>query len=357
MCPILFEWGPIRIGSYGLLLALAFVGAIVVTNREFRRNGADLNLAWDIYLLAIIGGMGGSRTLYLLENWQHFVKDPWGVFFNGTGFSVIGGFLLAFALCAWRLRIAKASFIAMGDLVSPGMVTGYAIGRLGCITAGDGCYGVPTLMPWGMTFPHGLVPTLSAKSLILTQLFRERFPQLPVPVDIPVHPTPLYESLSAWVMLIILLRPGWEIGPGRRFSVFLAWFGISRFFVEFIRLNPRDRFGLSSDQWLSMGIAFAALILWFISHKSQPRDNSIKTSPECVCESHPATSTKMIVESVNSSQIPFAHPMENASSIAEKCGSDNKEISSENGPTVIQDISPTSNPESLKKSSTQSATK
>ncbi|MFZ2955641.1 MAG: prolipoprotein diacylglyceryl transferase [Candidatus Ozemobacteraceae bacterium] len=262
MCPIIFEWGPIRIGSYGLLLALAFVGSIVVTNREFRRNDADLNLAWDIYLLAVLGGMGGSRVLYLIENWRLFVNDPWNVFFNGTGFSVIGGFLLAFALCAWRLRMVGAPFIATADLCAPGMAIGYAVGRLGCLTAGDGCYGIPTLGPWGMTFPHGLISTLSAKSPYLTRLFHEQFPNLPIPVDIPVHPTPLYESLSAWALLFFLLLPGWKLGPGRRFAAFLAWFGTSRFFVEFIRLNPHDRFGVTSDQWLSIGLVAIAIILF-----------------------------------------------------------------------------------------------
>ena len=277
MHPILFEWGPIRIGSYGVLLACAFLGAIFFTNREFRKHGDDLNLAWDIYLLAIFGGLTGSRGLYIIENWDGFLRHPAQVAFSGTGFSVIGGFLLSFGLCFWRLRLARVSFLRMADLCVPGMATGYAVGRLGCITAGDGCYGIPTLGPFGMCFPNGLVPTLSTKNLHLSTLFQQQFPGLPMPTDIAVHPTPLYESFSAFTLLALLLIIPWKIGPGRRFSFFLFWFGGSRFIVEFWRLNPIGPLGLTSDQWLSIGIFLAGTFFFWYSGRavSEPQETGI----------------------------------------------------------------------------------
>ncbi|RCK78979.1 MAG: Prolipoprotein diacylglyceryl transferase [Candidatus Ozemobacter sibiricus] len=263
MYPILFAWGPIRIGSYGVLLALAFGAAIIITNREFRRQGLDTLLAWDIYLLAILGGLVGSRGLYILEHFGAFLRDPGPFLISATGFSVIGGYLLAIALCWIRVHREGQPFLKIADLCAPGMAVGYAIGRLGCIAAGDGCYGLPTLAWCGMTFPHGLVPTLSHQNPLLTRLFMQRFPGTPVPDDIPVHPTPLYESISAFILLAILLAGRWTIGPGRRLAFFLAWFGISRFGVEFIRLNPVVWWGLTSDQLLSVGwVALSLLVLW-----------------------------------------------------------------------------------------------
>ncbi len=260
MYPILFEWGPLRIGSYGVLLACAFLGAIFVTNREFRRHQADLTLAWDIYLLAIVGGLVGSRLLYVFESWKIFLEHPWQVIASPTGFSVIGGYLLALVLCAWRVRQAGESFRRMADLCAPGMAIGYAIGRLGCITAGDGCYGLPTLGWYGMTFPHGLVSTLKVTNPHLKELFMERYPGIPVPDDIPVHPTPLYESLSSWALLMTLLAGRWSIGSGLRFAFFLGWYGASRFFVEFIRLNPIFWRNLTSDQLLAVGLVAASVV-------------------------------------------------------------------------------------------------
>jgi phosphatidylglycerol:prolipoprotein diacylglycerol transferase len=265
MKPILFEWGPIRIGSYGVLLASAFIGSILITNREFRKNNENLDLAWDIYILAIVGGLVGSRALYLVERWRDVLSDPFGTIVSSAGFSVIGGYVLAITLCAIRFRRANVSFLRMGDLCAPGMTIGYAIGRLGCITAGDGCYGLPTLSWVGMTFPNGLVSTLSAQNPLLRQKFVQLFPNLSVPTDIAVHPTPLYESLSQWVLLAILLATSWNMGKGRRFAFFLLWFGTSRFWIEFIRLNPVGPWGLTSDQWLSLGAFGAGLILLGIS--------------------------------------------------------------------------------------------
>ena len=262
MKPILWEWGPIRIGSYGVLLALAFVSSILITNREFRRNHADVDLAWDIYLMAMAGGLVGSRGLFIIENWSQFLQDPLPMIFAASGFSVIGGYVLALGLCVIRIRYSPYSFVRLADLCVPGMAVGYAVGRLGCITAGDGCYGVPTQGPFGMCFPNGLVPTLSAKNHFLREKFMTFFPGTPIPHDIPVMPTPLFEWLSQWILLGLLLILPWQIGRGRRFGFFLLWFGVSRFLVEFIRLNPVLLWGLTSDQFLAAVFALLGLALF-----------------------------------------------------------------------------------------------
>ena len=264
MYPILFQWGPIRIGSYGVMLALAFLSAILLTNREFRKSKLDIGLAWDIYLFAIAGGMVGSRILFIIENWSDFLTRPSAYIFTVTGFSVIGGYLLAFCLCILRIRQAGEPFRRIADLCAPGMASGYAIGRLGCFVAGDGCYGHPTRGWWGMCFPNGLVPTLSEKNYGLKMMYMRLFPGTTVPTDIAVHPTPVYESLSHFLLLFFLLWLTWEIGSGRRFAFFFGWFGTSRFFVEFIRLNPIGPLGLTSDQWLAIVLVIVALMFRFL---------------------------------------------------------------------------------------------
>ena len=261
MYPILFEWGPIRIGSYGVMLALAFISAIVLTNREFRKQRLETDLAWDIYLFAIGGGMIGSRILYILENWSDFLRHPTPYLFSVTGFSVIGGYLLAVSLCVVRIRRSGEPFLKIADMCAPGMTSGYAVGRIGCLIAGDGCYGQPTQGWWGMCFPNGLVSTLSQKNHLLRRLYLQLFPGSPVPADIAVHPTPLYETTSHFLLLFFLLWCTWRIGTGRRFAFFLGWFGISRFLVEFIRLNPPGPLGLTSDQWLAGALVLVALTM------------------------------------------------------------------------------------------------
>jgi phosphatidylglycerol:prolipoprotein diacylglycerol transferase len=206
--------------------------------------------------------MLGSRLLFIFENFGDFLKDPFSMIFSTTGFSVLGGYVLAILLCVIRVRHAKLPFFRIADVYVPGMALGYAVGRLGCIAAGDGCYGIPCKSSWAMSFPNGIVSTLATKNPMLVELYKKMFPGEPVPVDISVHPTPLYESISSFLLLIVLLLPIWKPSSGRRFAFFLVWFGISRFLVENIRLNPFIYWGLSSSQLLSVFFVALGLIMF-----------------------------------------------------------------------------------------------
>jgi phosphatidylglycerol---prolipoprotein diacylglyceryl transferase len=120
------------------------------------------------------------------------------------------------------------------DVASPAAALGCGIGRIGCLISGDGDYGTPTSLPWGMSFPNGIVPTT------------ER-----------VHPTPIYEFLAAVVIFWILWRIGarWlnDAGHiGKLFGVYLLLSGVARFFVEIIRINPRVLWGLTNAQIASI---------------------------------------------------------------------------------------------------------
>ena len=267
MYPILFDFGSFKIGTYGVLLATAFLSGFLLANTQFKKAKVDINLAWDLHFFAIFGGLVGSRILYIFENFKAFLDDPMSMIISATGFSVLGGYVMAFALCIWRVRKSGEPFFKLADLYAPALALGYCLGRLGCFMAGDGCYGIPTDKPWGMTFPNGIVPTLSKSNEMLRELFVKMFPGKPVPVDIPVHPTPIYESSITLILMLILLFGSWNIGKGRRFAFFLTWFGISRFFIEFIRLNPFEYFGMTSSQILSLCFIISGIIIFATSGK------------------------------------------------------------------------------------------
>jgi len=121
----------------------------------------------------------------------------------------------------------------MLDLASPAAAIGYGVGRLGCLVSGDGDYGIPTSLPWGMSFPHGLVPTTQR-----------------------VHPTPIYELLGALLITWILWRRGGPDRPapmGQITGEYLILSGVARFLVEFIRINPRILWGMTNAQLASLG--------------------------------------------------------------------------------------------------------
>jgi phosphatidylglycerol:prolipoprotein diacylglycerol transferase len=114
----------------------------------------------------------------------------------------------------------------------------YGIGRLGCLLAGDGTYGKPTSVPWAMAFPNGVVPT-----------------------TVPVHPTPLYEALAAVLIAAILwaLARSWNLAAV--FGAYLALSGISRFLVEFLRINEPALLGLTQPQLWALVSLIAGVVL------------------------------------------------------------------------------------------------
>jgi phosphatidylglycerol:prolipoprotein diacylglycerol transferase len=154
--------------------------------------------------------------------------------------AVIGGFV-ALALLA---RHYQMKILLMLDIASPAAAIGYGVGRIGCLISGDGDYGIPTSLPWGMSFPNGLVPTT------------ER-----------VHPTPIYEFLGAMLIGYILWRIGARSVGGLRpagevFAFYLILTGIARFLVEFIRINPRSFYGLTNAQAASIASILAGILLF-----------------------------------------------------------------------------------------------
>jgi phosphatidylglycerol---prolipoprotein diacylglyceryl transferase len=120
------------------------------------------------------------------------------------------------------------------------LAAGYAIGRIGCQLAGDGDYGIPWNGPWAMAYPHGTVPT-----------------------TVPVHPTPVYETIVMGLVCVWLWRHRHSFRPGTLFALWAVLAGIERFLVEFIRRNDDVVLGLTQPQLLSLAmIAGGAIWLW-----------------------------------------------------------------------------------------------
>ena len=183
MIPFL-HFGWLTIPTYGLMVAVAMVIAFYVLRADLRRRGiaADAEL---FIAVPCIAGMAGAKIYHVLETPADFFAHPWSELFSQFGFAWFGGLLAGFAAFAWMASRHGIPLLTMFDAGSPAAALGYGIGRIGCLLSGDGDYGVPTSLPWGMSFPNGLVPTT------------ER-----------VHPTPIYELAGACAIAWILWRIG-----------------------------------------------------------------------------------------------------------------------------------------------------
>ena len=271
MCPRLLEIGPFTIYSYGLMLATGFIVASYLLTAELKRKQIDPNIGNNVTLIAVVAGIAGSKLLFLMEHWTQFMADPIGMAFSPTGLTFYGGFLLATLMIFLYTRKQKVRFFSVADAVSPGLILGYGIARLGCHFAGDGDYGFPTDLPWGTDYSNGTYPpSLAFRS------FPEITSQYPggiVPDNVLCHPTPVYELLFCAIIFSILWRYRTSIlGEGKMFMLYLMLAGLERFSIEFLRLNPRLAFGLSEAQLIAIGLMVVGLTGWmYLSGKHRTK--------------------------------------------------------------------------------------
>jgi phosphatidylglycerol---prolipoprotein diacylglyceryl transferase len=245
MYPELFHIGSFTVSSYGVMLALAFVVAGFTLRWQLRKRGVRPDFAWVALIGAIIGGILGAKIHYLIINPDAWPDDALSgrglVWFGGLFGGTIGVILVAL--------IAKVRVARVADGVAFALATAYAVGRVGCFLVGDD-YGKPTDLPWGIAFPKGSPP-----------------------VDVPVHPTQLYEILASLFIFALLV---WVVTPlvrreGVTFYVYLILAGVERFLVEFVRTNPVAALGLTQQQWISIALFVVGIAgAWWLSVRGRP---------------------------------------------------------------------------------------
>ena len=216
MRPVLFYIGGTAVPSFWVTAFLGFFAAFLVVRSDLLRRGYSVDLAYDLTLYAYVGGWVGARLFIIPSAWDLFTKDPIGVLLSSSGWVWYGG-LIGGTVAVWLLaRRRRIPLIVLADVVAPALAIGLAFGRIGCQLAGDGDYGTPTDLPWGMSYPNGVVPTT------------ER-----------VHPAPLYEMVASLAIFAYLWRRRHaNPPPGDLIGRYLILAATVRFLLECIRRNP-----------------------------------------------------------------------------------------------------------------------
>jgi phosphatidylglycerol---prolipoprotein diacylglyceryl transferase len=233
----------------------------------------------DVLIISMIGGVVGSKIMDAFDNPESmadFLTNP--IASLTSGLSILGGLLTVSILLifyAWKNKIKILPFI---DSLSPPFFLSYAIGRLGCQFAGDGCWGLstagltkPSWLPdflWGNYYPHNV----NRDGIPMENCLEPYCMVLPEP-----HlPTPLYETLFVGILFLILwsLRKSWTKFPGAITGLFLVFNGLERFLIEFVRVNTKyAHFGynLSQAQYISIAMILigAALCTWALYFRKE----------------------------------------------------------------------------------------
>lgn len=239
MHPIIAKIGPLYIYSYGLMVAMGFAAAILLTYIHSSEFGIDKDKIIDFGIVVLLAGIFGARVLYVLINMKYYIIHPLElidvtkgglVWYGGFMFGILAGILFA--------KKNNINFWSGADLFAPFIALAQAIGRIGCFLNGC-CYGseVPSNYICSVVFPN--------ESILR-------------------HPTQIYSSLSL-LLLFVILRI-WQKKRHFNGEIFLGYvmlYSFTRFCLEFIRGdNPKILSGLTMSQLISIPVFFVCLTVF-----------------------------------------------------------------------------------------------
>ena len=265
MYPVIYDFGKINflgfqfhlaIYSFGLMLVVAFYTCYYLLENDLKNSDYDDKLASDIIFWSALGGIVGSKFYHVIENLDRIMAspDPFSEIFSGSGLVFFGGLAGAVIAVTFVLKSYRVSWFEFADRLAPLIFLGYAIGRIGCFLVGDD-YGIPSKLPWAVSFPNGLPPTTKT-------VFTYQFPWIDTS-DFPneilnVHPTQLYEAFICGCLFYTLWKYRSQTKyPGQLFFSYLVLAGVERFCIEFLRTNEKYLFEIfSGAQIFSVIIIF-----------------------------------------------------------------------------------------------------
>jgi phosphatidylglycerol---prolipoprotein diacylglyceryl transferase len=286
MPPDGFHLGPLYIRFYGILIMLGAIAATYLAAYLAKKRGENPEVAWDMLIWLLIGGIIGARLWHILFPPASMIKvglttgyylthplDAINTTNGGLGIpgAVIGGALALF----WYTRRHRMSFAVWVDLVAPGLALAQAVGRWGNFLNQE-IYGLPTDLPWKIYIdPAHRDPAFSNVAYY--------------------HPLFLYESLYNLLNMAFLLWAGkkWKkwLRPGDLFIIYLITYPFFRFWLEFLRLDPAPVAGIDVNQTVMAVVTVAAAALLFVRHRKPLPEVAQEEEPEVEAEAEPSDET------------------------------------------------------------------
>ena len=327
MYPELFEipFTHLTVKSYGLMMVIGFLAAIFVIRRLSRDITPNPGLITNAALYTLIAGVAGARLFYVVHYFDGFRGDLLSVFaiWRG-GLELLGGVVLAIIVVFFYLWHHKLPIRRYLDILAIGLMLALVFGRIGCFLNGC-CFGKPTDKLWGVRFPYG---SFAYSSQVQPNPQRNRpKPYLELPDEffnyslflkpyaqlnqqqkdmvnygpyrcLHVHPAQLYSSAIAILcslLLYLFWRRSQNVGtsektkrflskPGCTFALMFILYGLTRFFLEFLRDDNPFEYGWwaiykggTVSQNLGIYMAISGVLLMLLFQRMKPRAASLKS--------------------------------------------------------------------------------
>jgi prolipoprotein diacylglyceryl transferase len=252
--------GPITLRMYGLMIAIGVIAAVWLLGRQLEDSGLGTrDDASSIGIWGVAAGIIGARLYHVFTDWSRFSDNLSAIpkIWQG-GLGIPGGLIAGITVGAWQAKrrgIRPAVAVTFGV---PAIALAQAIGRWGNWWNQE-LFGKPTDLPWALEIDNEHLPP-------------------GYPPGTTFHPTFLYESF--WNLLLcgflLWVQKRYQLAAGRLLGVYLIGYGIGRFWIEGLRIDPSHMVGgLRWNQWVALAaIAGGAIYLLLTRGKKwdeQPR--------------------------------------------------------------------------------------
>ncbi len=253
MHPILFQLGPLKLYSYGFLVALGILAGMTVIDLEAKRRGWNRDLMSKHALITAVMGLVGGRIMYVITVLGK--EDPIKSLFDPhAGFVFYGGLIASWAYIYWYAKKLKYNLWEVLDSFALGICIGEGIGRFGCLLGGC-CYGSHCDLPWAVSLVTE--PNLGK-----------------------LHPVQAYEGIILFILFAILWkRRLHKKYAGESVVAFVGAYAIIRFILEYVRGDLIRGFVidnyLTTSQAIGIGVFIFAVYLH--THISKKVSQNLKT--------------------------------------------------------------------------------
>lgn len=256
----LFQIGPFTVYGYGLMIFLGVVAAYSVGEYRAKKQGLSPDELFWLTISCLVGGIAGAKLLFYIVEIKAILQNPKILLDITHGFVVYGGIIGGIGVGYLFCRIRKLPFLRYFDLVMPSIALAQAFGRIGCMFAGC-CYGRETDSWFHMIYEHSEF----------------------APAGVPLIPTQFIMAVLNFVHFFLLVLLAKKVkAKGQVAGLYLMFYSIGRFFMEYLRNDPRGNVNvLSTSQFISLFILVAGvLFFWGCGYLQKKQDADVDKREE-----------------------------------------------------------------------------
>ena len=263
MRPTVLSVGIFDFHAYTVGIAIAFLVCVLLVMKQNYKLESPYPITPIAGLWIFFGAFVGARAYHIVQ-YGELSGLYRAVFIWEQGLVYYGGLLGGIAGCVLYLKLLRVPLLPIGDIALPYLALGGAIVRVGCFLNGC-CWGHPTTMPWGVTFPLG--------SYAHTQHLDDGVIESISQVPLPVHPTQLYNTVGLFLIFLVMrfvYKRLWKEGlPEKRYlgvvmMLYPLLYGVSRFTTEAFRGDSaRSVYTMTVSQTVSLGL-FVVGLAYFV---------------------------------------------------------------------------------------------